>query len=48
MLLDSKTALILVDLQKGIDHPSQGVRNNHRAEETARGLLEEWRARAGR
>jgi nicotinamidase-related amidase len=38
------TALILIDLQKAIDHPSWGVRNNPRAEANVARLLEVWRA----
>lgn len=42
--LDSKTALLILDLQQAIDHPDQGVRNNHTAEKNARLLLDAWRA----
>ena len=38
------TALILIDLQKAIDHPSWGVRNNPDAESKVARLLEHWRA----
>jgi nicotinamidase-related amidase len=36
-------ALILIDLQKAIDHPSWGVRNNAQAETKAAALLGAWR-----
>jgi nicotinamidase-related amidase len=38
-------ALILIDLQKAIDDPSWGSRNNPSAEARARQLLELWRHR---
>jgi nicotinamidase-related amidase len=37
-------ALVLVDLQKAIDHPSWGVRNNPDAEAKGAKLLAAWRA----
>jgi nicotinamidase-related amidase len=37
------TALILIDLQKAIDHPSWGERNNLQAESNVARLLEVWR-----
>jgi nicotinamidase-related amidase len=41
--LPQGTALILIDVQAAIDHPSWGERNNPRAEENIRSLLETWR-----
>ena len=40
-------ALLIIDVQKAIDHPSWGVRNNPFAEASIAALLAEWRA-AGR
>ncbi|MGX6998759.1 cysteine hydrolase family protein [Caballeronia sp. KNU42] len=36
--------LLLIDLQKAIDHPDWGVRNNPSAENEIRRLLAHWRA----
>ena len=38
-------ALILVDVQQGLDDPSQGVRNNPEAESNMGALLADWRGR---
>lgn len=37
-------ALIVIDVQKAIDHPSWGVRNNPEAETNIARLLQRWRA----
>ncbi|MDJ0760866.1 MAG: cysteine hydrolase family protein [Woeseiaceae bacterium] len=37
------TALIIVDVQKGLDEPSWGVRNNPDAEQKIVALLAQWR-----
>jgi nicotinamidase-related amidase len=36
--------LLVIDVQKAIDHPSWGVRNNPRAEQNIAALLEAWRS----
>ncbi len=41
----SDIALVLIDVQKGIDDPRMGVRNNPRAEENIAALLKLWRER---
>jgi len=46
MMLDAKPVLLLVDLQKAVDHSSWGPRNNPAAESNVARLLEKWRARA--
>lgn len=42
----SPPVLVLVDLQRGIDQPSKGDRNNPNAEQTVRELLAAWREHA--
>jgi len=42
--LPAKAALIVIDVQKAIDHPSWGVRNNPGAESNIARLLARWRA----
>jgi nicotinamidase-related amidase len=44
-VLGSRPVLLLIDLQKAVDHPSWGPRNNPGAETIVAGLLKEWRAR---
>ena len=39
----SKTALLIIDVQKGLDEPSLGKRNNPQAESNMASLLCEWR-----
>ena len=45
LVLPSNTALILIDLQNAIDHPSWGVRNNPQAEQNVSALLGASRAK---
>jgi nicotinamidase-related amidase len=40
----AKTALLIIDVQVGINRPENGRRNNPQAEENIRRLLEAWRA----
>jgi nicotinamidase-related amidase len=42
--LPTTAALILIDLQKAIDHPDWGVRNNPQAEDNVASLLAAWRS----
>jgi nicotinamidase-related amidase len=37
--------LLLIDLQRAIDHPDWGIRNNPRAESHIAALLDHWRSR---
>ena len=43
-LLPVETALIVIDVQKAIDHPSWGERNNLDAEQNIAALLAAWRS----
>lgn len=43
-IIDAKTALILIDVQDGLDEPRLGKRNNLHAESNMARLLEVWRA----
>jgi nicotinamidase-related amidase len=45
IFLGPSPVLILIDLQKAIDHPSWGTRNNPAAEERVAELLAVWRQR---
>jgi nicotinamidase-related amidase len=42
-VLPQNAALLIIDLQKAIDHPSWGHRNNPQAEENISRLLSAWR-----
>jgi nicotinamidase-related amidase len=42
--LPRETALLVIDMQKAIDHPSWGKRNNPEAERNIAALLAAWRA----
>lgn len=46
-ILPANAALLLIDLQQAIDHPSWGHRNNPQAEANVAALLARWRS-AGR
>jgi nicotinamidase-related amidase len=43
--LSDSTALIIIDVQEGLDHPSHGRRCNPNAEQNMARLLGEWRAK---
>jgi nicotinamidase-related amidase len=43
LVVPSTAALILIDLQRAVDHPSWGPRNNPDAEQNAARLLTKWR-----
>ncbi|MDB5733841.1 MAG: cysteine hydrolase [Alphaproteobacteria bacterium] len=45
MLPSPGAVLLLIDLQRAIDHPDCGTRNNPLAEDRAADLLARWRAR---
>ena len=42
-MLPRDAALLIIDLQKAIDHPSWGLRNNPQAEKNIAALLQAWR-----
>lgn len=44
MTIDRDTALLLIDIQQGLDDPKYGFRNNPEAEQRIADLLERWRA----
>lgn len=44
IVLPLNAALIVIDLQKAIDHPSWGERNNPEAEKNLASLLHAWRS----
>lgn len=46
MNISPKTALLVIDVQKGLDGPRWGDRNNPQAEERIADLLAAWRATA--
>ena len=46
MEIDSKCALLIIDMQQGINHPRLGRRNNPDAEQHLSALLHAWRERA--
>jgi len=41
-----RAALVVIDVQKAIDHPTWGVRNNPQAEQNIAALLAHWRKKA--
>lgn len=46
MVLPGNAALIVIDVQKAIDHPDFGVRNHPAAEQNIASLLAAWRVRS--
>jgi nicotinamidase-related amidase len=46
MALGNSTALLIIDVQQGLDAPHLGARNNPTAEQRMRTLLAAWRERA--
>ena len=42
-MISNKAALLIIDVQKAIDHPSWGRRNNPNAEKNISRLISEWR-----
>src|SRR5215210_5681417 len=44
MSLSPRAALLLIDIQQGLDEPRHGVRNNPDAEKRIADLLAAWRA----
>ena len=45
-MFDSNTALLVIDVQKGLDNPALGARSNPHAEQNIAGLLKQWRCHA--
>ena len=45
--IPGKTALLIVDVQKGLDEPSLGLRNNSGAEANMASILAAWREQQG-
>lgn len=44
-MLPERAVLLLIDMQKAVDHPSWGIRNNPEAESNVVKLLIDWRRR---
>ena len=47
MTLGSRAALVVIDVQQGLDDPRYGTRNNPGAEQRIAALLASWRATGG-